>query len=86
MSVLNWKRAAKVSLVMCLLSLPVWALQGRGDQRGGRGGGGGCGYNRNCGGGGGNNVPEGGSLLAYTGLTGAVLAGGIVLARKSRSL
>lgn len=82
----SWKRAAKIALLLCVFSLPVWALHQRGD--GHRGGGGGCGKNQNCGGGGnggGGNVPEGGSQLAYTGLAGSVIGGGIMLARKSRA-
>jgi hypothetical protein len=81
---LSWKRAARLSLVLAALSLPVWAMHGQPDRHHG---GGGCGNNRNCGGGGGgNNVPEGGSPLAYTALAGSMIAGGMVLARKSRSL
>jgi len=80
----SWKRAVRIGLVLSALSLPMWALLGGADHGHGHGG---CGDNRNCGGGGGgNNVPEGGSLLAYTGLSGAMIAGGIVLARKSRAL
>lgn len=67
------KRAVRIGLLLCLFSLPVWAMHGKPDRH--RGGGGG---------GGGNNVPEGGSSLAYVGLAGSMIAGGMVLARKSR--
>jgi hypothetical protein len=71
---LSWKRAARLSLVLATLSLPVWAMHGKPERH--RGGGGG----------GGNNVPEGGSSLAYAALAGSMIAGGMVLARKSRAL
>jgi hypothetical protein len=81
----NMKRAVKVGLLLCAFSLPVLALDGGADRHHHHGGCGG--NNRDCGGGGGggNNVPEGGSLLAYTCLSGAMIAGGMVLARKPRT-
>lgn len=72
---LTWKRAARLALVLAALSLPVLAMNGKPDRH--RGGGGGNG-------GGGNNVPEGGSSLAYAALAGSMIAGGMLLARKSR--
>ncbi|MGA2695892.1 MAG: hypothetical protein ABSE92_07515 [Terriglobales bacterium] len=83
---ISLKRAARLALVFAALSLPVWAMHGQPDRHHG----GGCGgNNRDCGGGGGNggggnNVPEGGSSLAYAALAGSMIAGGMVLARKSR--
>jgi hypothetical protein len=77
----NVKRAVKVGLLLCAFSLPVLALDGAGwHYHGGCGG-----NNRDCRGGG-NNVPEGGGLLAYTCLSGAMIAGGMVLARRSRTI
>lgn len=67
----NCKRAARVALLLCVFSLPVWAMRGKPDRHHG-------------GGGGGQGVPEGGSSLAYVGLAGTMIAGGMVLARKSR--
>jgi hypothetical protein len=80
---MSWKRATRLALVCAALSLPVWAMHGQPDKHHG---GGGCGNNRDCGGGGGGNVPEGGSTLAYAALAGSMIAGGMVLARKSRAL
>jgi len=78
----SWKQAVKVGLVFCALSMPVWALHHGSDGHGRDGHGGqGGGY-----GGGGQNVPEGGSPLAYTAVSGAMIVGGMALARKSRAL
>jgi hypothetical protein len=76
---INWKRAANIAIVCGLMSLPLSASPRGGDRHGH--GGDGCGNNRNC-----KDVPEGGSPLAYTALSGVMIAGAFALARKSRDL
>jgi hypothetical protein len=72
---ISLKRAARFALVLAALSLPTLAMNGKPDRHhhGGDGGDGG-----------GKNVPEGGSSLAYAALAGSMIAGGMLLARKSR--